>query len=92
MDKEKVLAQLSREWCVLPPREDELTARDIMNALKSVGSLNSKEYVYRKLKDLCDQEILQKRQALRSGGGKITAYSPAEGKSWEDVLQYIKVN
>jgi len=92
MEKDKLLAQLSQEWCISKPRDDELTARDIMDALKAVGSLNSKEYVYRKLKDLCDQELLQKRPALRNGGGKITAYSPAEGKTWEDVLQYIKVN
>lgn len=92
MDKEKVIQQLANAWAITDIREDELTTSEVREALKEVGSRNSREFVSRKMSSLVEQEILQRREVRVVGGGRKYAYSPAEGKTWEDVLQYIKVN
>ena len=94
MDKEKVLAQLADVWAVTDIRDDELTLNDVRDALKAAGSKHSKEFTTRRMKSLLEAGLVERRE-VRIGskaGGVQYAYSPVEGKSWEDVLQYIKVN
>jgi len=93
MNKDDVLKQLAHEWAVTDIRDDELTTSDIKDALYKAGSRASKEFVSRRMKRLVDEGLVQRREVrLAEGGGRRFAYSPVEGKTWEDVLQYIKVN
>lgn len=91
MDKERVIQQLASAWAITDIREDELTTADMREALQAVGSRNSREFVSRKMSALMEKGLLQRREVRVNGGGRRYAYSPAEGKTWEDVLQYIKV-
>lgn len=91
MDKNEVLQQLAEEWNQEAVREDELTVIETSRFLKDAGMEMSTSYVGRKMKKLVDDGVLKSRTAKRNGvGGTIHAYSPVEGKTWEDVLQYIK--
>ena len=94
MDKDKVLQQLVDAWAVTPIRDDELTIKDISEALRKAGSKHSKDFVHRRVTNLLDVGVLQRREVRVNGSsqGLSYAYSPADGKTWEDVLQYIKVN
>ena len=92
MDKERVLKALADEWRTEAVREDEFTTNDMRDILKDVGSDSGKHIVYDKLGKMVADGILSVRKARRKqAGGNVNAYSPAEGKTWEDVLQYIKV-
>jgi predicted transcriptional regulator len=93
MDKEKVLRILAKEWGVLPQQEDEFSTKDILEAIRELGAVASEGHIQRKLKKVIQEGFLTKR-AIKShaGGGHMNVYSPAEGKTWEDVLQYIKVS
>ena len=91
MDKEKVLNELAEAWGMLPQQENELTSGDILQYFSEQGFILSLGYIQRKLKTLADQKMLQYRIIMSSsGGGNTKAYSPVNGKTWEDVLQYIK--
>jgi len=92
MDKERVLKALADEWRTEAVRDDEFTTSDMREMLKVNGSDNSKDFVYQKLGRMVADNILSVRRAKqKQAGGSVNAYSPAEGKTWEDVLQYIKV-
>jgi predicted transcriptional regulator len=90
-NKEDVLMALAQEWGERIIRDDELTRLQIQEAL---GDPLSDSFVRRKLKDMCNGKILQRRSVQRETGigGSCYAYSPGEGKEWKDVLQYLKKN
>lgn len=92
MDKNEVLKALAHEWGIEEVKENEFTRNDMLQMMKDAGYDVSENYVGKKIKSLTEAGILQGRSAKRPFGGKVNAYSPAEGKSWEDVLQYIKVS
>ena len=93
MDKEKVLIMLAKEWGVLPIQENELSTRDILEAIHKSGAEASEGHVQRQLKKIIQEGLLTKRGVKsHSAGGHLNVYSPVEGKTWEDVLQYIKVS
>ena len=89
--KEEVLRMLAKAWSCDNVREDEFTVADFVRILNSVGKKIGKSHIQRKLKDMVDAGKLKVRSA-KNPATKATcnAYSPPEGKSWEDVLQYLK--
>ena len=93
MDKERVLRMLAKEWGVLPIQENELSTRDILEAIHKSGAEASDGHIQRQLKKVIKEGLLTKR-AVKShaGGGHMIVFYPAQGKTWEDVLQYIKVS
>jgi len=92
VNKEEVLMELSKLWTADAVRDDELTKAEIMESIIKIGGKVSKSYIERRLIEMCDEGIMGRRSAKRRSGvgGKCFAYSPAEGKTWEDVLQYLK--
>jgi len=91
-NKNAVLMALAEEWGIHDVKEDEFTRNELDAMLKEVGSEISPAHIQRKLKALVTDGVLTSRSArIPGGGGRCNAYKPAEGKTWEDVLQYIKV-
>ena len=92
VNKEEVLTTMSKLWADDAVRDDELTKIEIINAVTEIGGSVSASYIDRRLIKMCDEGIMGRRSAKRRTGvgGKCYAYSPAEGKTWEDVLQYLK--
>ena len=89
MDKDAIIAQLTNEWNMEPVRENEITIRDLTES----GRINlSSDAIRNRLDKLEKDGVLKKRQARNQSdtGAHCSAYSVAEGKTWEDVLQYIK--
>lgn len=89
MDKDAVIAQLASEWNMEPVRDDEITVKDFVE----FGIIDlSADTIRNRLDRLEKEGILKKRQARNQSesGGHCSAYSVVEGKTWEDVLQYIK--
>lgn len=91
MDKEKVLEQLAKAWGAFPQQDNELSARNIFDAIELAGGTISMGHVQKNMKKLMEEGWLSGRRInAHASGGKMHVYSPAEGKTWEDVLQYIK--
>lgn len=88
MDKNAVLKQLIDEWNQDPLQEDEFTIKD----LEELPELNlKKDAIRNRLESLISGGVLKKRLVRNPySSGNCSAYSVAEGKTWEDVLQYIK--
>ena len=90
-NKEAVINALAKEWHTGIQTENEFTTSDMSRALSQTGTSLSRGEISRKMKKLIDDGVLQSRRVKRKdGSGSCNAYSPVEGKSWEDVLQYIK--
>jgi len=91
MEKDKILTQLAKEWGQFPQQENELTVTDIIEAISGAGATASEAHIQRKLKKLVKENLLVSRKInSHSGGGQRWVYSPVEGKTWKDVLQYLK--
>jgi hypothetical protein len=89
MDKDAVIKILTKEWNREPVREDEMTINDFVEFSKP--KTVSREVIRKELEGIVDAGLLVVREAKMVGvAGTCNAYSLAEGKSWEDVLQYIK--
>lgn len=91
VSKTEVLRALTEEWGCLPPKENEMVVKEFEAILNQIGMDLHRSTISTKLSNMISKGMLQDRWAQNPGGGsRIKAYSPAEGKEWEDVLQYIK--
>ena len=82
---------LANAWSCELVREDEFIVNDFENILAQAGLDLCKSHIQRKLKDAVDAGMLKARTAKNPlSKGTCNAYNPPEGKSWEDVLQYLK--
>ena len=91
MDKEKVLEQLAKAWGDFPQQDNELSGRDIIDAIELAGATASIGHIQKQTTKLVNEGWLSARKTnSHSSGGTMRIYSPVEGKTWEDVLQYLK--
>lgn len=91
MDKEEVLKQLAKAWGDFPQQENELSGRDILEAIELAGATVSIGHIQKQMRKLMDEGWVSSRKInSHASGGNMQIYSPAEGKTWEDVLQYLK--
>jgi len=89
--KDEVLRALVQEWGLTEPKENEMTVKELVDIMNMSDHTTDTSNIYNNLAKMVDQGILQNRWAKNPhGGSRLKAYSPAEGKTWEDVLQYIR--
>lgn len=91
VSKDDVLNALAEEWGLTDATDDEFTQSDLEEALRATKSVVSSSTISRKLSIMADEGIIEHREVrAATTGGRCKAYKPAEGKTWDDVLQYIK--
>lgn len=93
MDRGNILEMLAKEWGTLPQQDNEFSANEIHEFITKAGYVTNFDMIKKRLRSLEGQGILTTRGITAAGsGGRRYLYSPADGKTWEDVLQYIKVS
>ena len=90
-NREEILKSLAKEWGILPQQENEFTVKELIKTIGSLGYEGSDGHITRQIKKCVSAGIVQLRSIKsHKGGGHQNAFSPADGKTWEDVLQYLK--
>jgi len=90
-NREEILITLARTWGILPKQANEFTTNEIIKVIENLGYEGGQTHIQRQVKECTDAGLLQARKIKsHEGGGNQNAFSPADGKTWEDVLQYLK--
>jgi len=90
-NREEILTMLAKEWGILPKQPNEFTTTEIAETMEKIGYEGGQTHIQRQVKGCVDAGFIQSRTIKsHGGGGQQKAFSPVDGKTWEDVLQYLK--
>ena len=75
MDRKEVLEQLAKAWGDFPQRDNELSTRDIFDAIELAGMTVSIGHVQKQMKKLMNEGWLSGRKInSHASGGKMMIY------------------
>lgn len=95
MKNDKVLSELAKVLNPDPVQPGEYTIKDIYK--KNVDQAEDidgyrylgEEAIRYRMENLVKDKILTRRRAKRGDGQPCIAYKPADGKTWDDVIEWI---
>jgi len=80
-----ILEQLAAAMDPEPVQVGEYTIKDLSSLITGRGV----EAVRYRMEKMVDNKLLTRRKARGKDGLPCIAYSPAEGKTWQDVIAYV---
>ena len=84
--EDNTLKELAAAMDPEPVADGEYTIQDLEQVITGLGT----EAIRYRMAKLVLDKLLTRRKAKRSDGQPCIAYKPVEGKTWDDVIDYIK--